>query len=445
MSEPIRRPPGPQHHYYLRSPLLSAPGPLVNLPRMVEQYGPTAFWRFLHISSYLFANPADIEAVLVTHHRSFQKGIGTRANPEVFGSGLLTSEGDFWLRQRRLSQPAFHRARISGYAEIMAQHAQHMLKVWRNGQQLDIHAEMMKVTLAIATRTLFGVDIAPQMDIIAHSLEAFIRQNSGLNIWQLILKLPTPRRYRYHRGVRELNDIVYGIIRQRRNSLLGDDLLSDLLRAQDSDGSSMNDQQIRDEVMTMLLAGHETTALALSWAWYLLAKNPEAEARLQDELDRVLSGRLPTAQDVSQLPYASNVVRETMRLYPPAWIVTRNAAADVTIGDYLVPAGSNVIVSQWLTHRDPRFFTDPERFDPERWSPEREGNLPRFAYFPFGGGPRMCIGAGFAMMEAVVLLAAFAQCFRAVLLPDHQVEPLPSITLRPRHGVWVQLQQRERV
>ncbi len=167
----------------------------------------------------------------------------------------------------------------------------------------------------------------------------------------------------------------------------------------------------------------------MSWAWYLLAKNPEAEARLQDELDRVLSGRLPTAQDVSQLPYASNVVRETMRLYPPAWIVTRNTAADVTIGDYLVPAGSNVIVSQWLTHRDPRFFTDPERFDPERWSPEREGNLPRFAYFPFGGGPRMCIGAGFAMMEAVVLLAAFAQCFRAVLLPDHQVEPLPSVTL----------------
>ena len=223
---------------------------------------------------------------------------------------------------------------------------------------------------------------------------------------------------------------------------IGDDLLSDLLRAQDVDGSFMTDQQLRDEVMTMLLAGHETTALALSWAWYLLAMHAEAQAKLHEEVDRVLSGRLPNVADVAQLAYTNSVVRETMRLYPPAWVVTRGAAEDVEIGKYVVPAGSNIIVSPWVTHRDIRFFPNPEAFDPERWSGETEQALPRFAYFPFGGGPRMCIGNNFALMEAAVLLAAVAQRFQVSLVAGQTVEPLFSITLRPKNGVHVRLHRR---
>lgn len=439
MPAAIVRPPGPQGRRFVRSPLLGGAGPLVNLPRMARQYGDISFWRFLHISSYFFANPSEVESVLVTHHRDFIKGIGTRANPEVFGNGLLTSEGDFWLRQRRLSQPALHRARIASYAEIMAREAERMLDGWHDGDERDMHREMMQTTLAIATRTLFGVDLGPQMPVIADALEAFVRQNAGVNVWQLILKLPTYKRWRYLRGVRALDEIVYGIIRERRAGGIGDDLLSDFLRAQDIDGSFMTDQQLRDEVMTMLLAGHETTALTLSWAWFLLASYPETQMKLHEETDRVLGGGPPAASDVGQLAYTNDVVRETMRLYPPAWVITRMAAQPVEIGGYLVPAGSNIIVSPWVTHRDARFFPQPDRFIPERWSTESEQRAPKFAYFPFGGGPRMCIGNSFALMEAAILLAAVAQRFQISLVPGQAIEPLASITLRPMHGVRVRL------
>src|SRR5271165_3788324 len=412
MAELIIRPPGPKGRHFLRSPLLSGAGPLANLPRMANRYGDVAFWQFLHVSTYFFGNPDDIESILVTRYRSFTKGIGTRANPEIFGNGLLTSEGEFWLRQRRLSQPAFHRARVASYAEIMVREAGHMLDGWRDGEERDIHREMMQTTLAIATRALFGVDLGPQMPVIASALDAFIRQNAGLNVWQLILKLPTLKRWSYLRGVRQLDEIVYGIIRERREAGMSDDLLSDLLRAQDVDGSFMTDQQLRDEVMTMLLAGHETTALALSWAWYLLASNPETQTSLHEEVERVLGGRLPAASDVLQLAYTNDVVRETMRLYPPAWVITRMAAEQVEIGGYIVPAGSNIIVSPWVTHRDARFFPQPDSFDPERWSGEREQLAPKFAYFPFGGGPRICIGNNFALIEAAILLAVVAQRFQ---------------------------------
>ena len=383
MPAPITRPPGPKGRYLVHSPLLGGAGPLINLPRMAHTYGDISFWRFLYVSSYFFAHPAEVESVLVTNHRSFIKGIGTRANPELFGNGLLTSEGDFWLRQRRLSQPAFHRTRIAAYAEIMAREGERMLNGWRVGDELDIHREMMRTTLAIATRTLFGVDLGPKMPAIAEAVDAFIRQNAGVSVWQLFLKPPTLKRWRYLRGVRALDEIVYGIIRERRASSMGDDLLSDLLRAQDTDGSAMTDQQLRDEVMTMLLAGHETTALALSWAWFLLATRPGTQEKLHAEVDRVLAGRLPTAADVPLLTCTNNVVRETMRLYPPAWVITRMAAEQVEIGGYVVPAGSNVIVSPWVTHRDARFFPQPESFDPERWSAAREQATPESVQVPF--------------------------------------------------------------
>jgi cytochrome P450 len=442
MPETIIRPPGPKGRRYLNSPLMGGAGALVNLPRMAKTYGDVSFWQVLHVSSYFFAHPNDVEAVLVTQHRSLTKGIGTRANPELFGNGLLTSEGDFWLRQRRLSQPAFHRTRIAAYAEIMVREAERRLDGWRDGEELDIHREMMETTLAIATRTLFGVDLGPKMPVVAEALDAFIRQNAGLSVWRLFFKVPTPRRRRFLRGVQKLDEIVYGIIHERRASGMGDDLLSDLLRAQDVDGSFMTDQQLRDEVMTMLLAGHETTALALSWAWFLLATHPEEQAKLHAELDRVLAGRPPAAADVPQLAYTNNVVRETMRLYPPAWVISRRAAENVEIGGYVVPAKANIIVSPWVTHRDPRFFAEPNAFEPERWSGNNEQTLPKFAYFPFGGGPRMCIGNNFALMEATILLAAVAQKFHVSLVEWKTVEPMASITLRPAHGVHVRLRRR---
>ena len=407
----------------MRSPLLGGAGPLVNLPQFAREFGDISYWQFLHVSSCFFAHPNQVESVLVTHQRSFFKGIGTRANPEIFGNGLLTSEGKFWLRQRRLSQPAFHRTPMESYTEIMACEAEPRLDRWRDGEERDIHREMMQTTLAIATRTLFGIDLGPQMPVIADALDARIRQNAGLNVWQLILKLPTLKRWRYLRGARTLDEIVYGIIQERRESGMGGDLLSDLLRAQDIDGSFMTDQQLRDEVMTMLLAGHETTALALSWAWFLLASHPETQAKLQEEVDRILNGRLPSAADVEQLPYTNNLVRETMRLYPPAWGITRMAAQPVEIGGYLVPAGSNVILSPWVTHRDSRFFPQAGAFKPERWAPDQESAAPKFAYFPFGGGPRICIGNSFALVEAAILLAAVAQRFEVALVPGQTIEP----------------------
>lgn len=442
MPQPIVRPPGPKGRRFLHSPLLSGSGPLVNLPQMAQRYGDISFWQFLHISSYFFAHPSDIETVLVSKHPSFGKGLGTRANPELFGNGLLTSEGEYWLRQRRLSQPAFHRARIAGYVEIMAREADRKMSHWRDGQSLNIHREMMQATLAIATQTLFGVELGPKMPVVAQAMDDFIRQNAGLSVWRLFFKLPTPQRMRFLRGVRALDEIVYGIIHERRTRGLGNDLLSDLLRAQDLDGSSMTDQQLRDEVMTMLLAGHETTALALSWAWFLLATHPEAQQKLHAELDNTLGGRLPSAADIGQLPYTNMIVREAMRLYPPAWVISRRAAENVEVGGYTLPAGSNIVVSPWVTHRDERFFPNPNEFRPERWSAGQENALPKFAYFPFGGGPRMCIGNNFALMEAAVLLAAVAQRFRVSLVQGHKVEPFASITLRPAHGVLVLVHRR---
>lgn len=442
MSRSILRPPGPRGRRFLNSPLFSGAGPLVNLPEMARRYGDVVFWRFLHVSTYFFAHPDAVETILVSKYPSFTKGLGAQANPELFGRGLLTSEGDFWLRQRRLSQPAFHRSRIAGYSEIVASEATRMLDGWRDGQELDLHREMMQTTLSIATRTLFGVELGSKMSVVAKAMDEFVRQNASLSVWRLFFKFPSPQRRRFLRGVEELNQIVYGIIRERRTSGLGDDLLSDLLRAQDLDGSVMTDQQLRDEVMTMLLAGHETTALALSWAWFLLAIHPAEQAKIHCEVDRVLTGRLPTAGDVPQLAYTNLVVREAMRLYPPAWVISRRAADEIEVHGYTLPSGSNVIISPWVIHHDERFFANPEEFRPERWATTDAQNLPKFAYFPFGGGPRACIGNNFALMEATVILAAVAQRFQVSLANGAKVEPMPSITLRPAHGVPVKLRRR---
>lgn len=432
-------PPGPKRNSLIGYSLMAGAGPLENLRQLTSTYGDVISWRVLGSPTYLFVHSKSVESVLVTHHRSFTKGRGTLANSELFGNGLLTSEGEFWLRQRRLSQPAFNHARIRTYATTMAQQAELAMRNWSDGQILDIHASMMETTLAIAAATLFGADVGPATATISEALRTIGYQNSGLRFWQQVFKIPTLSRWRYLRAVKRLDKVVYGIIHERRNGGGSNDLLSELLRARDEDGARMTMQQLRDEMMTMLLAGHDTTALALSWTWMLLAKHPEIERRLHQEVDSMLCGRIPNACEVSDLVYTNQIIREAMRLYPPAWLITRRAVQAVEIDGYQIPQGANVLLSPWLTQRDERFYEKPDIFDPERWSNDRAKTLPKFAYFPFGGGPRICIGSGFALMEAAILLASIAQRFRFELIPNQELEPWPSITLRPRHGIQVRL------
>ena len=419
--------------------------PMAFLTAISREYGDIVTMSFYKFRVYYVSHPDYIEEVLVNQARKFIKGRILRANKGLFGNGLLTSEGDFWLRQRRLAQPAFHRARIAAYGETMVRFTERLIAGWRDGETRDIHAEMMRLTLQIVAKTLFDAEVDGDAQQVGHALEAIMEFNSDFR--RLILTpswLPTLRNLRAALAIRRLNKIIYRII-DRRRAAGGDpgDLLSMLLHAQDEDGSRMTDRQLRDEVITLFLAGHETTALALSWTWWLLAQNPQAEAKLHGELDAVLAGRSPTLEDLPKLRYTDHVISESMRLYPPAWGMARVAIEDAEIGGYRIPKGSGVSLSQWVVHRDSRWFEAPEEFHPERWEGDLLKRLPRFAYFPFGGGPRKCIGNTFALMEAALLLATIAQKFRVRLVPNQQVEPVASITLRPRHGIRVTLEARQ--
>ncbi len=438
------RPPGPKDRFLFGNFPLGSPNALGLLTDWARQYGDIFHFRFFNIHVYFLNRPEYIEDLLVTHHRQFIKGRGLQANRRLFGNGLLTSEGDFWRRQRRLSQPAFHRDRIASYGRTMVAYTERMLEGWKDGETHDVHRDMMRLTLEIVAKVLFSVEMADQVAEVGEALEAVMFQNTrGQMLFPALRHLPTPGNLRYWRAVRRLDGIVNDIIHRRRaQGGEGDDLLSMLLEARDEDGSRMTDRQLRDEVMTLILAGHETTALLLSWTWYLLARNPEAEAKLAEELRRVLGERPPSVEDLPRLAYAEKIIKESLRIYPPAYIIARIAREDYQVDGYRVPAGSSVVMSQWIMHRDPRYYGDPERFNPDRWTEDFEKQLPKFAYFPFGGGPRLCIGSAFAMMEAVLLLATIARKFRLRLLPEPPVVPLPAITLRPRYGVPVALSRR---
>jgi cytochrome P450 len=448
----ILRPPGPGGHGAFKllgvSPFRSR-DPLGMVTDWARTYGDIFHYRLLHFHVYFVNSPELVEQVLVTQNRKFEKGRALQANRELLGNGLLISEGETWQRQRRLMQPAFHRERIAGYGRTMVASTESALATWRDGETRDIHKEMMSLTLDIAARTLFNVEISSVSDRIAKALEAILIVSARpTRILAMVRKFPSRAERNYRRAVRDLDEIVYGIIRERRAALSkgaasgAQDLLGMLLAAQDEDGSGMSDKQVRDETLTLLLAGHETTAIALSWAWYLLSQNPEAERKLHAELDSVLAGRAPAVEDLPRLPYTERVIKEAMRLYPPAYIILRLAVEDCEIGGYKIPRGSSVGTSSWVVQRYARFFPDPEKFLPDRWTEEFQRALPRFAYFPFGGGPRVCIGAQFAMMEAALVLAAVAQCYSLALVPSHPVETSPSITLRPRYGLRMTLHHR---
>ena len=406
-------------------------------------YGDVVPLRFGPRRAFLFSNPNDIEDVLVTQYRHFSKGPALRRSAPLFGNGLLTSEGDFWRRQRKLAQPAFHRERIAAYAQIMVDETQARIVGWKAGEQRDIHQEMVSLTLPIAVKTLFGAEleksehIGEMLELAQTNFERWIHYITMLPAW-----VPTPTVPSLARAIKELDRIVYKLIAQRRTS--GEDkgdLLSMLLRAQDEDdGATMTDKQLRDEVLTLFLAGHDTTALTLTWTLYLLAQNPDVETKLRAELESVVGNRAPAAADRPNLKYAEQVIQESMRLYPPAWVVGRSVIESCTVGGQALAVGNTVILSQWVVHRDPRWFADPETFRPERWQNDFAKTLPKYAYFPFGGGPRVCIGNTFALMESVLVLATVLQKWRFELIPDQHIVLQPAVTLRPKYGIQMFVQ-----
>jgi cytochrome P450 len=421
--------------------------PLKYFTRLARDYGDVAGIRVLNFGTIFINHPDTIEEVLVTNARKYTKGRVLRANRHVFGEGLLTSEGEFWLRQRRLAQPAFHRARIASYAATMVEYTQRMLEGWQEGEELDAHQEMMRLTLQIVGKTLFDADVERDAQDVGKSLEMLLE--IGANFRRTIFVphwIPTPTNLRMKREVAQIEKILYRIIAERRASGRdAGDLLSMLLAAQDEDGTRMTDKQLRDETITLFLAGHETTASTLSWAWWLLAQNPAVEAKLHAEMDTVLAGRAPTLDDLPNLSYTAHVITEVLRLYPAAWGLARLVVEPHEVAGYPVSKGMGVAMAQWVVHRDPRWYDEPEKFQPERWEGDLLRRLPRFAYFPFGGGPRQCIGNTFALMEAALVLATIAQKFRLRLVAHHRVVPLASITLRPRHGVRVTLERRHQI
>jgi len=434
--------PGPKGRFLLGSLIEVSRDWLGFYKRCAEEHGDVVCIHLAHVPVYLVVHPRDIETVLVTNAGNFTKSADYRALARVLGKGLLTSEGEFWKRQRSLIQPAFHRQSIKAYAEVMTRAAGRMLDSWKEQDERNIHEDLMRVTLEIVAQCLFGAEVTGTAERVGKAMEVVTERfvnNASLAV-MFPFDIPVFFARREWHAIRELNKIIGGIIRERRSSSQPrEDLLDMLLRVRDADGNPMSGEQLRDEVMTLFLAGHETTAIALSWGCYLITQNPQVERKLAEELRAVLGDRLPTPEDLPRLRYTEMVLKETMRLYPAVWGIGRKAVKECELGGYRVPAGSNIFILQWRTQRDPRFFSDPERFDPERWreDPVRSGKVPRFAYFPFGGGPRACVGASFAMMEATLLLAMIQQKYHLEVAPEHPIEIFASVTLRPKYGIRV--------
>ena len=442
MMAPVRPLPGPRGHWLLGVLPRVRKDMLGFFDECFREYGDAAYFRAANRRSVLLSHPDDIETVLVTENRRFVKNVALQFLRPLLGKGLLLNEGEAWLRQRRLVQPAFSKARVESYAPAMVDCTQRMLAGWHAGQTRDLHREMIELTMSIAGRTLLGIDVGERFDEVVSCLEgvmvdflARFRSAVPLPFWW-----PSPANLRLKGTIRRLDAILQHLIEQRRATGGGDDFLSLLLAARDEqDGRGLANRQVRDEVMTMFLAGHETTANALSWTWLLLGQHPHVQRQVHREVREVLGDRPPTAADVPQLPLCERVIKEAMRLYPPAYIVGRRPTENITIGGNFVPAGTNVLMSQWIVHRDGRWHDRPLEFDPDRWADGRTAQLPKYAYFPFGGGPRGCIGNMFATFEATLILATVAQQFHLELAGGAPVRILPAITLRPAGPIEMRL------
>ncbi len=436
------RPPGPN-----LSPFGSVRAfrrdPLGLLERLAT-YGDVVRLPVPRSDAYLLNHPDLVRGALVTDHRAFRKGPTIQAAKILLGESLLTSEGEHHRRQRRLIQPMFHHERIATYGETMVRGAERTSARWSDGAEFDVHAAMGALTLAIVGETLFGADVDEDRSVtvrraLTDSLGMFDRAYSPL--FRLLVRLPSPTMRRFHRLEADLDDVIAGMIAERRASgAAGDDLLSLLLRAGE-DGVGMTDRQVRDEALTLFLAGHETTANALTWTWWLLSGHPEAEARLHAELDRELAEGSPSVEDLPRLLFTRAVLSESMRLRPPAWAIGRTALTEHRAGEYVVPSRSTVVVSPWLLHHDLRWWPEPDVFRPERWLDD-VSERPRAAYLPFGAGPRMCIGEPFARLEGVLLLATIARRWRLRLRSGFEPVLQPVITLRPRGGMPMRAERR---
>ncbi|WNQ10449.1 cytochrome P450 [Paenibacillus aurantius] len=423
--------------------------PLAFLQKAYKEYGdfvPIRFGPTRHV--YLISDPDSIKEVLLTKQASFRKAKGLQTAKAVIGEGVLTSEGEQHMRQRRMLQPAFKKTTISRYGDTMVRYSEELISEWRSGEERVITNDMMRLTLNIITQTMFGMNLSEGYGDVSHALEVGMKYVSrrASSFIDLPFELPTKNNKEFKESAEMLDKIIYGIIQERRAKGEEDreDLLAMLLAARDDeDGTGMTDKQVRDEVMTIFLAGHETTANTLAWTFYLLSQNPDARAKLEEELDRVLTDRLPTVADLEKLPYTGNVIWEALRIYPPVWAVNREVSEEVEIGGHLLKPGDTVMMSQYVIHRSDRYFEDPEVFRPERFEGDLLKRIPGFAYFPFGGGPRICIGNHFAFMEASLVLATIARRFRLDLAEDHhKVEGEPLVTLRPKHGLRMVAEKR---
>ncbi len=443
-------PPGPRGRLLFGSLPDIRRDPLAFLLRTSAEHGDISHLRLGPFHVFLLNHPDDIEQVLVTQQQRFTKGRSLSGARRLFGNGLLTSDGALHARQRRFVQPAFHRARLDEYAGVMTTLGAERRDRWREGDHIDIAGEMSRLTLTITARILFGSDgdavaaqIGEALEAATGSLEVAVLPFAALTDW---LPLPQVRRFRAARATlhRALTELIQ---QRRRTGTDAGDVVSLLLAARDEAvGDGMSDSQLRDEIITLLLASHETTANALAWTWYLLARHPDAEARLHAEIDAVLGGgRPPDAADAGNLPYTRMVLAESMRLYPPAWLLARVAIENHEARGYVIPAGSFVVMSPWVVHRNAAYFPDPERFEPERWRADGRNGRPRFSYFPFGGGSRGCMGEAFAWMEGVLLLAVIAQQWSFRLLDESSRPPIhPGLTLTPKSGISVKMQRRMR-
>ncbi len=451
--------------------------PIYTLSKIAREYGDISYFKLGREHVYLINNPDYIEKVLIYDHRNFKKGKRLQTAKAVLGEGLVTSEGDFHNRQRRLIQPIFHPKQIMMYGIIMTDYAARMRDGWKDGSTVDISQEMMQLTLSIICKSVLNYDVESEAQHVGKALTTFRNYSKRLqnpigHILDKIPILPAPKKAR--EAKKGLDSLVYGLISERRqyedsnSDKRYNDLLTKLLEAQDSNPSQvrpsivtststspttdgkMSDKQVRDEVMTIFIAGHETTANALTWTFYLLSQHPDVEKKLQNEIDSVLAisngnngeSKIPSTEDIPKLQYTEKVLRESMRVYPPVWTMGRYVENDYRVGKYTIPAGSSILMSQYVMHNNTRYYENPEQFNPDRWTEEFKTHLPRFSYFPFGGGIRGCIGEPFAWMEGVLIIATIAQKWTMRLVPGQRIRLDPAITLRPKYGMKMKLIQR---
>ncbi len=446
VSQPIeKKPVGTSGLPFIGSMVDFARNPIQFITGLQADYGDVAAFSLLGNKSVLVSNPHDVERVLLETGKRYDNGkqTGSHTMETILGNGLVTSEGDFWKRQRKLIAPSFHHQSIKKYAEQIVTYSQDLAATWQNGAVRDVHQDMMTLTQRIIMKVLFDVDVR---DNTGEASEAFDAMMKAMGAEQTSIEailpnfIPTRSRSRMQAGVTYINGMLMEIIEKRRTETsTRHDLLTMLMETRDDEGQPMSTNQLLDEIRTLYLAGHETTATTLSWAWMLISQNPDVYAKLEAEVDRVLEGRAPTADDVGQLTYCNAVIKESLRYYPVAWITRRVPLEDVEIGGYHIDKGTFVFLSPWVLHHDPRWFDQPERFMPERWLKDKAEQPMREAYIPFGGGPRVCIGNGFAMMESVLILAALVQQFHVAVLPEQRLDIELAGTLRPKFGLNAKL------